>query len=293
MTEELVGTTATGAGDEAEDEHRDRPPVVVFGAGRSGTTWLAQIIAAAGLELIFEPLNEKEVPEATEFRRRVRLLDATDTSADWDDLFTRALQGELRNAWTLRAGTHGERKVVKLIRANLIIEWMMSRFELLPVFIIRNPLAVVDSLRTEDWGIPETWVHWIVSDARLRRRLLPPLDDILDHTLSTTEISALYWCIQNVVPLRQGLLSSIPLVRFEELCSNPDGVMASLAPRIGIEVTDPVRAAYERWSVMKGKRAGRAGYDPTSAWRSSLSPSEVDVVARIVSRFGLQQYLEL
>jgi hypothetical protein len=32
-------------------------PIVVLGEGRSGTTWLSQIIAAAGYELNFEPMG--------------------------------------------------------------------------------------------------------------------------------------------------------------------------------------------------------------------------------------------
>jgi LPS sulfotransferase NodH len=49
-------------------EDPSRKNVLVFGAGRSGTTWLAQILAAAGLELIFEPLNPQMVPECCEWK---------------------------------------------------------------------------------------------------------------------------------------------------------------------------------------------------------------------------------
>ena len=126
------------------------PPIVVLGAGRSGTTWLAEILAASGLELIFEPLNERQVPEATEFRRTVRFLDATDTTDRWNQLFQKILAGEIRNTWTLRAGTRGDRKLVKFIRANFILEWMLSRFDFLPIFIIPNGVFVNSTLCYEE-----------------------------------------------------------------------------------------------------------------------------------------------
>jgi len=267
------------------------PPVVVFGAGRSGTTWLAEIIAAAGLELIFEPLNELEVSEAARFRKQVRFLDETDMTAEWEPLFLKILRGEIRNGWTLRAGTRGERKVVKLIRANLVIKWMISRFELAPVFVIRNPLAVAYSLRTEGWEIPDSWVRWMIADKRLSRRYLSPLDDLLGRSLGSLEIFSLYWCIQNVVPKQQGLFSRIPVVQFEDLCRDPEGVIISLAPRLGIEITEAVREACHRWSIMKSQRAAQPGYDPATAWRTSLSAKEVAIVTGIVERFGLEEYL--
>jgi hypothetical protein len=47
---------------------RRKLDVFVFGVGRSGKTWLAETIAAAGLELVFEPLNDVEVPECCDWR---------------------------------------------------------------------------------------------------------------------------------------------------------------------------------------------------------------------------------
>ncbi|HHQ47606.1 MAG TPA: hypothetical protein ENK19_01815 [Acidobacteria bacterium] len=270
---------------------RSSQPIVVFGAGRSGTTWLAEILAGAGLELIFEPLNEREVPEAAELRRTVRFLDAADATARWDSLFERILGGEIRNPWTLRAGTGGERVLVKLIRANLFMEWMLHRFDFLPVFIVRNPMAVVDSLRTEGWDIPQSWVRWMASDERLAERYLPPLDDLLGRPLEQVEIYALYWCIQNVVPYRQGVLSRIPVVRFEELARDPEAVVARLVVPLAIEITPEVLRACHRWSLMKGRRADAPAYDPTTAWNSSLSPDDVCKVERIVGRFGLEELL--
>jgi len=277
---------------DAKDTVKTAPPVVVFGAGRSGTTWLAEIIAAAGLELIFEPLNEQEVPEAADFRNNVRYLDAFDPPGPWAPFFGSILRGEIRNSWTLRAGTRGDRKVIKLIRANLVIDWLLRHFRFLPVFIIRNPLSVVASLRTQGWTIPESWVRRMASEPRLEGRHLPNLEDLLARPLNQVETFALYWCIQNVVPERQGVLSRIPTVRFEELHLDPENVITRLAPSLGIEITTGVRQAYHRWSFMKGRDAEGPEYDPTTAWENSLTRDEVDTVKRIVSQFGLEEYLK-
>jgi len=266
-------------------------PIVIFGAGRSGTTWLAEIIAAAGLELIFEPLNEQEVPEATEFRRSVCFLDASDPPEPWAPLFSSIFHGEIRNPWTLRAGTQGNRKLIKFIRANFVIDWLLRYFHFLPVFIIRNPLAVVASLLTEGWEIPESWVRWVVSDSCPAQQHLPPLGDFLTRPLDPVELFALYWSIQNAVPQRQGLFSRISLVRYEELWRNPEEITEGLAPLLGIKITPPVLEACHRWSLMKGRHAEEPSYDPTKAWEKSLTRREIDIVVRIVSYFGLQEYL--
>ncbi len=118
----------------------ERPPktVVVFGAGRSGTTWLAEAIAAAGLELVFEPLNPQEVPECREWQPLPLFYRRTD-DFPWQDVFAAMLRGEIRNAWTERGSYRGERKVVELIRANSMIDWILEHFDIHPVFIIREP----------------------------------------------------------------------------------------------------------------------------------------------------------
>ncbi len=268
--------------------------IVVFGAGRSGTTWLSQIIASAGLEFVFEPLNPGEVPEA-KVLKPLPLYCRKHDAFEWEELFTRMINGEVRNSWTIRLNPGAERKVIKFIRANLLIEWILHNFDVHPVFIIRNPLAVVASIKEQGWELEAGWVQDVLTSPRLKQPFfsrIPEVSEWVSRDLTDAEVKALYWCIHNYVPRRLGCFSKLHLVRYEELCQDPDKVFGTLAPKIGIEMTESIRSAFTKPSLMRGKRQGSKGYDPRRAWRDVLSPEDVEAVKRIVGAFGLERYID-
>jgi len=278
-----------------QDHQRTGKPthdVVVFGFGRSGTTWLAQIIAAAGLELIFEPLKPDQVPLCAGWKPLPLFYRASD-DFPWEEDFTRIMNGEIRNEWTIRQNPGARRRVFKFIRANLMAEWILHRYPVRGVFIVRNPLAVVASMIREGWSLPPGWVRGLLKAPRFRDpffQSLPGVLELSERELSETEARAAFWGIHNLIPRSIGLWSSIPLVIYEEMCRNPEETIRTLAPRLGIPVTDEVLDQCHRRSFMSGTRTGK-GHDPTTAWRRELSPEQVREVVGVVERFGLGEFL--
>jgi len=268
--------------------------IVVFGAGRSGTTWLAQIIAGAGLELVFEPLNPGEVAVARRMKP-VPLFCRKNETFEWERLFTRMMNGEVRNSWTIRSNPGADRRVIKFIRANLLIEWILEHFDVHPVFITRNPLSVVASIKEQEWVINASWVQNVLSAPRLYDPFFSQIPQVAEWTsrdLSGAEVRALYWCIHNHVPRSMKVFGRLHAVRYEELCKDPEAVIGRLAPKIGIEVDAKVRSAFARPSFMRGKRQGTRGYDPMNAWKDVLTSADVEAVTRIVEAFGLERFID-
>jgi len=273
---------------------RESKNIVVFGAGRSGTTWLAQIIASAGLEFVFEPLNPGEVPEAR-VMKPLPLYCRKQDAFEWEALFTRMMNGEVRNSWTIRLNPGAERKVIKFIRANLLIEWILHNFDVHPVFITRNPLAVVASIKEQGWELKAGWVQNVLTSPRLNEPFfstIPEVAEWVSRDLTDAEVKALYWCIHNHVPRSKGLFRKLHFIRYEELCQDPEKVFGQLAPKIGIPMTSSTRSAFSRPSIMRGKRHDEKGYDPRRAWRDILTPEDVEAVKRIVGAFGLEEFVE-
>ena len=273
------------------DEHEKN--VVVFGAGRGGTTWLAQIIAAAGLELIFEPLMREQVPEVEDWKPHPLFYRKGDRFP-WHETFSEIMSGGLRNEWTLRQNPGAQRKVIKFIRANLMIDWILEHYPIHPVFIIRNPLSVVASMQEQEWFVPEKWVRSLIRAPRFAEPFfsgLPGVSDLAQCELTEVEAKTVFWCVLNSIPQQLGCFDRLHMLVFEELCEDPEGVFGRLAPKIHIPITDEVRAQLCRRSFMGGKRDGEEGYDPTTAWRSVLSEAEADAIEDIVHRFRLADYL--
>ncbi len=265
--------------------------VVIFGTGRSGTTWLAEIIAAAGLKLIFEPLHPVEVPEVKGFPFPNYLLPGDETP--WEPLLRSVVEGRVENEWTVRANPGASRAVVKLIRGNLMMEWMMDRFVFQPVYLVRNPLSVAGSMKEQGWDVGDRFVRYAMERIREKDGSFEGLEVLFDHPISRVEAFAIMWGYQNAIPLRRGLHERVIFVRFEDLVRDPDTTFGEVASRLGIEVTPEVREHYRKLSFQRGKQSWEKGYDPTRAWKRSLTPGEVEDVCRIVTWFGLGEYLLL
>lgn len=157
-------------------------PVIVFGSGRSGTTWVQDALAEANdYATVFEPLHPDAVPGAARYANRYVRPGTRDPELSafmrsalegslapvWTGLRTRpdrlrpslatlsSIEG-LRNlrasytkfvrAWLARAPRSGRPKIVKFIRANLLADWLVAEFDVRGVVIVRHPCAVLSSV---------------------------------------------------------------------------------------------------------------------------------------------------
>lgn len=156
-------------------------PLVIAGSGRSGTTWVQDVIASAnGLKTIFEPLLP--VLDDTAKKYADRYLTAEVEAPQLNAYMDRIFSGSLDNVWTnyrvrpdrlkpsleqfkscskARAFYRRYKNLlnnyriynkgpndgvsVKFIRANLMLEWLEANYDINVLFILRHPCAVIES----------------------------------------------------------------------------------------------------------------------------------------------------
>ena len=159
---------------------KDRP-LIIAGSGRSGTTWVLDVLAESNKLLpIFEPLNPLAVKEARNFCSRYIRSNALEP--ELENFMIKTFNGELNYSWlktriaptkmrpsftkifswdynyTLLAlykkfttryfnyvRKRSFRPIIKFIRANLMLEWLAENFDPRIIFIVRHPGAVVAS----------------------------------------------------------------------------------------------------------------------------------------------------
>lgn len=168
----------------------DEKSVLIFGSGRSGTTWVQDSLAQANrYGTVFEPLHPRCVPGAVEFANRYVLpgsrneplydflrpflVDGRHTfwtaeRAHPDLLFpplsklmnigtlrdTRKLYAKVLNRWWRNRSLRGRPVVAKFIRGNLMAEWVADTFDLPAAVVVRHPCAVLSSVSRRagrDW----------------------------------------------------------------------------------------------------------------------------------------------
>ena len=127
-------------------------------------------------------------------------------------------------AWRYLFRYHAQRKrperIVKIIRGNMMLSWLRSRFDARVVFLVRHPAAVVLSqLKSQRSWNPETRIDRYRSNIPLVDALNAPTRKLLFETLDIVEAITLSWCIENTIALRQAAESGIHVVHYETLVS--------------------------------------------------------------------------
>src|SRR3712207_3533233 len=114
------------------DLDRDyRSSVFLAGSGRSGTTWVSEIINHRnGFRLLFEPFHPGRVGICKNFRRK-QYLRRDDRREEYLQAARKILAGKIRSPWTDRFNRKfvARRRLIKDIRANLLLGWMRGRSE--------------------------------------------------------------------------------------------------------------------------------------------------------------------
>jgi hypothetical protein len=274
--------------DRAADHRRS---VLVAGTGRSGGTWLCDILNQRNeYRLVFEPFHPKRAPWMKPFGERVYLR-ADDEDPEFLELARSIVTGRVRHAWTERFNRRfvAQRRLIKEDYANLMLEWLHANFPGMPlVLLLRHPCAVALSFATHQYKgavmpllerpkLVEDFLHPYVGEIRKAR-------DVFERTL-------FLWCVETLVPLRRLRPESIHVTFFENLVRSPESEIARLLPHLGRSPDDlPLDLEKLRTPSLTARRGSSAvwtGADPVESWRSKVSDAQRRRAHEILSLFGL------
>jgi hypothetical protein len=240
------------------DKGKDKDAIYIAGAGRSGTTWLADMLSQFyNYRLIFEPFWHLhfKVEGINDFFHH-RYIEPTDNS--YDNYIEKVISGKFRNFWTNKNTSPGpyDGRVIKEICSNLFIERIKKVFPNLPViFVIRHPYAVVASrLNKTNWakGWGEHAHLFNNQDQYLKKyhgnQKFIPKSELEDHIIA--------YCHENFLPLyKRDRLSSLfyfsfyekivlePEHEFEKILKHIETISGKKPKKKLNEITDKFRMA--------------------------------------------------
>jgi hypothetical protein len=270
--------------DLGKGDHRDA--VFLAGSGRSGTTWLSEVVNYKGeYRYVFEPFNPARVSAFGHFRSK-QYLRPDDAREVFLEPVRLALSGALRDPWTDRfnATFVARRRLIKDIRANLLLGWMRANFPGMPiVLLLRHPCAVVTSRLALGWkdNLGET-----MAQEDLVEDFLLPMEAEIRAARDDFERHLFLWCIDNYVPLRQFARGEIHLAFYEDLLDNPEGGLRSLFGFLGEDLDDRVYARLGRPSLLSRRDAPPPSVD---GWRAHVDASQLERALEILALFGLDR----
>lgn len=266
-----------------------RRTVFLAGSGRSGTTWVENIINHDnGYRIMFEPFHSRKVPLVSQWNYR-QYIRPGNRAEKFLQPATAILSGSIRNAWIDKFNRRKlvTRRIVKDIRANFFLRWIKENFPQIPiVLLLRHPCAVADSKIRLGW---ETHLENCLEQADLMQDHLRPFQQKIQATEDLFEKHIFMWCIENYVPLRQFAEGEIKVVFYEDLCVQPDQTSKELLEWVGAryspDIMDIIRtpsAASQQDSAIK------LGKDLISSWQNHITDRQRAQADEILSLFGMQ-----
>jgi Sulfotransferase family len=261
-----------------------RSSVFLAGSGRSGTTWLSQIIyRRRRFRYVFEPFHPGVVGPFSHFKTK-QYLRPEDRREEFLEPARRALTGELRDPWTDRFNGRivARRRLIKDIRANLLLGWMRSNFPGMPIILLlRHPCAVVTSRRALGWkdNLAET-----MEQQELIEDFLLPMEAEIRAAQGDFERHLFLWCIDNYVPLKQLGPQEVHPVFYENLLAQPEAELQSLFAFLGDSFDGGVYSRLGHPSPLSRKGAPAPSVE---GWRTHVSGHELERAVEILHLFGL------
>jgi hypothetical protein len=267
--------------------------VVLAGKGRSGTTWMADLINHNNdYRIIFEPFNPDRVAMCRHFGRRKYIRENSR-----DPRFLAPVEaivtGRFRSAWSDAKNMRlflAKRRLIKTVRATLFLRWLKSCYPTVPIVLaLRHPCAVASSALKLGWtpAIPD-----MLAQEDLVEDFLAPYLDLILGARDDFERHVFAWCIEYYVVLRQFRIGEIYLLFWENLYDQPDWELEQVFDFLGERYEGHSGASLRKASSTTSKETRESiasGRDLLELWRAEVPREQVKRCLQILGVFGLDQ----
>ena len=297
-------------------------PIVVLSFGRSGSTWISDIISKnLGGLLLFEPLH----PETCPFAPEACYSDGYTLDDRLADFLHTILAKQDHNRWLLRNHLFSpleevsqaylemvwrESRVLgfKEIRANFMIDWLIERLDARIVYLVRHPAAVIASLRRrvnfwKEFGFETHWQLFLqhVADNPRHEEVLAPYRSLIHGARGQIEREAVMWAVNHKLATAALARHGLPTFFYEDFYEYPYPTTRRLIQYVG---GDP-QAIHPAHIFVPSMTTIRTVHGLTSSesdfaakgwaifWEDVLTQAELDEIMAIVRAFELEDYREL
>jgi len=275
--------------------------IVLASSPRGGSSWLSDLIGTLpGYPVVWEPLHLGHNPEIESH------------GFDWQT-YMRAGQDDETKLNYLKAILTGKNLnhrivslfsfhptqfcrfrgyIVKFTNANLLLTWLLKKYPLKAILMLRHPCAVVSSqLRLKGWDNVNkdtmTFHQSIAKD-------YPHLAELRKKIRTREEVLAFEWALQTYIPLHQTKPHPWCLTSYERLVTNGPEELRRLfqyldqpiPPKVLKQLSVPARTTSKTSDVRK------KGADLLAGWKKHLNAEQIREILDVTHQAGLDFYTE-
>ncbi|MCO6449595.1 MAG: hypothetical protein J5I90_02290 [Caldilineales bacterium] len=297
-------------------------PIVVLGFGRSGTTWISDIVSKClGGLVLFEPLHPAVCPFAAEACYADGGDEALATTLE--SYLRGVLSGAERDRWLLRNHLFSPLEDVsagfvetiwqecavigfKEIRANFMVDWLVERFDARPVYVARHPCAVIASLRRRanfwnefGWAAHRRFfTDRVLENPANAKRITPAQRQIVTSAETMLEQEAAMWALSHALTVETLDRLGAPVFYYEYFYENPFPATRNLLRYLGHnpDALHPSHVFVPSMTTLRtvhGLTASESDYRQQGLalfWQDVLTAAEVQTIMDVAASLGVTDY---
>jgi hypothetical protein len=256
----------------------------INGSGRSGTTWLGELLAnIPNSKLVDEPLRKSDSKKLLQLNFR-GIQHIPQDSTDWKEIvqyFDRFFATAEFNPNHFHMDISGVNNVafwiIKEIRSHLFLPWLIDRYKLNKVInIIRNPYHVIGSqLVHGSWN--KEVKQFDFSSFRYQE-YYKQYEYLYKPINSNIEYLAFEWCLQNSYLLNHNYNEKKWLnVRYEDLCTNPTETIEKIFTYLQIDIPNSIYG-----NINKTSNSGKSNKE-----EKQLNAEQKEIINYYLKEFNL------
>lgn len=275
--------------------------ILLAGPGRSGTTWLADVLSCApGTQQIFEPLlfnaevyrlaNWQSPPTQTYLR--LYYLRAGGDYPGWHALLKRVLTGRYRTYLTdsVRTSYFPRRYLIKEVRANLMLGYIYDQFQPPIIYVTRHPCAVIASRLRLKWDVN---LDDLLRQAELVADHLAPWVGLIERARGDVIAShAIWWAVESRVAAHDLNTRPHQFLYYEDLILNSQERVNQVFCWLKLKASPISRHKLDQHSRTTWRGSGKQPEtkDRLASWQKRLSAAEQRVILDLAHRLGVMDY---
>jgi hypothetical protein len=266
--------------------------IIVSGSGRSGTTWLGNVIAGDEFRILFEPFDYRHVPEANGLGLRPYFR-PKDNYPQWFPFIERVMTGNIENKWIdqeknrLNIEKIQKGILIKEIRGNGMLAWIADNFHCKIVYIIRHPCAVITSRLKLKW---ETHLESFWEQQELIDDYLLQYKNVIENAKTEVQKHAVMWCIENLIPLHHISEYGWIFCKYEHLLMDPEKEIKRILNLLGQDFSDSRKKAIYELVLPSGDKCINNKIDFLNSWKYFLTKQDQKDIAYILNVFDIALY---
>ena len=258
---------------------------------RSGSTWLAQIVASAPrTRIVFEPANlgYEDKPSLGTDMISLPLAGPGDDLGAAGALLERAVTGQLRSYWSdqINEARFVERRVIKDIVGVGALPWVAGRWPEMPmVLLLRHPLAVAHSLVSLTWSMNNA-----TTGAQFRAATSPEPDPTLLGEALLREVAQ--WADDYGWAMSHPACRRSHVIFYETLVADPSSELDRLAEFLRSSSSHWRswrfdESVVERPSFAAFRRSSASTEEWIDSWSNSYAAGTLEQAAAVIAAAGL------